>query len=59
LVIDFNVLTLILPLGELLLMELLLELRLHQTHFLLLRATLVDELFGSAGWTGEHSMLQK
>lgn len=59
LVIDLDVLPLILPLGELLLVKLLFKLGLHVGHLLLLRATLVDELLGSAGRTRQHRCYKK
>jgi hypothetical protein len=42
LIVNLDVLTLILPFGEFLLVELLLQLSLHRRHFLLLGTTLVD-----------------
>jgi hypothetical protein len=54
LIVNLDVLALILPLGEFLLVELLLELGLHVGHLLLLGATLVDQLLGTTGRTRQH-----
>lgn len=54
LVIDLDVLALVLPLRELLLVELLLQLGLHQGHLLLLRPPLVNLLLRSAGRPTQH-----
>jgi hypothetical protein len=52
LVVDFDAFALVLPLGELLVVELLLEFGLHAHQLVLLGAALVDELLGSTARRG-------
>lgn len=48
LIVELDIFAFVLPLGELLLVKLLLQLGLHVGQFLLLRPPLVDELLGPA-----------